>query len=358
MGRHAKSEALQAGPMLWARFLKWHFGCDDLAPLNAQLLLPITPHEGFQFGKSPCPLTKRYAPKVFEQAYRRGRNPDGSYTSEGEKGVPKFNLYERVLARVPESKYWLLKELNHYFTDRAPSIDVSARVVRKLTKELGVLLIEREFIEAWASIDAAGVAAAEANTFDALVENVLPEYLALVFASLHISVWQESPRIPADLPSKLFVLSIRVLATFITTVESLGLQDGEAQAEGLADLLKCAICTIVNSGTHSESANSPPPPDLAKHFALVPDTVAARKAAVYLVEATEPHDYVPMWLESQLNATVPQRTQRDDHDLRQAAAQLCAAASEVPILLAERAARRLHRYDEPGRMQKPQLVSA
>ena len=356
MGRHAKSDALQTGPMLWARFLKWHFGCDDLSPLNAQLLLPIKPHEAFHFGKSPCPLPKSIAPKVFEQAYLRGRNPDGSYTGEVHDRAVKFNLYERVRARAPESQYWLLKELDHYFAGRAPSIDASARVVRKLTRELGVLLIERDFVEAWASIDAAGVAAAEANTFKALVENVLPEYLALVFASLHISVWQEPPRIPTDLPSKLFLLSIRVLATFVTTVESLGLEDGEAQAEGLADQLKCAICTIVNSGTHSESANSPPPPDLAKHFALVPDTVATRKAAV--CEATEPHDYVPMWLESQLKATVPQRTQRDDHDPRQAAVQLCAAAREVPILLAERAARRLHRYEEPGRMQKPQLVPA
>lgn len=330
--------------MIWARYLEWRFGCNDLAPLNAQLLLPIAPHEVFRFGKSPCPTAESIAPKVFEQAYFRGRDPDGCYTGEIYERKVKFNLYERVLTRVPESKYWLLKELNHYFTGKAPSIDVSALVARRLLIELGVILIQGDFTEAWASIDASGVAAAEAITCNALVESVLPEYLALVFALLHISVWQEQPRLPTDLASRLFLLSIRVSAAFTTVLESLGLADGKAQADGVADLLKSAISEIVISGSHSESANNPPPPTLSKYFVLVPDTVATRAAAVRLFQLTEPHDYVQGWLRSRSSATIPHLTRHDD--ARPAAAQLSAAATEIPSLLAKRAARELHHYGE------------
>ncbi|MGH8113096.1 MAG: hypothetical protein ACREPL_14440 [Rhodanobacteraceae bacterium] len=336
--------------MLWARFLKWYFGCDDLALLNAQLLLPITQNEVFQLGENPVPLPPRIAPKAFERAYWSGRSPDGSYTCGIYNGSPKFNLYERVVARVPESKYWLLKELDHYFIGCAPSIDVSARVARTITQELGLLLIERDFIEAWASVDATGVAAAETSMCNALVENVLPEYVALMLALLHLSVWHEPPRTPADLPSKLFALSVRIAHRFTAIVESIGLDDGKVCAQGITDHLKRATVAILSEGTRSESTGKLLPPNVAKHFVLVPDTAATRAAAIRLFDATEPHGCASEWVRGmmlQLSVPKPQRRSTHEPDARRAAARLRAAATEVPNLLADRAARRLHRYRGP-----------
>ena len=105
MGRHATGDDRRLGPKLWARFLKRHFACPRLATLNAQLLLPITPFEVFEFGVNPEPMPERRAPKIFDRAYHLGRDPDGLYTPEIYDPDTRFNLYEHVTRRVRDGFY-------------------------------------------------------------------------------------------------------------------------------------------------------------------------------------------------------------------------------------------------------------
>ena len=189
MGRSKGEDGNRLGPKIWARFLMRHFQC-DLDELNAQLPLPIEQGELFHFGKNPAPLPRRASPRLFQRSFELGSTPDGCYSQELYDDKARFNLYQRVVQRVPESAHWLLKDLAPFLEMNCPKIDFSAEVCDRLSAELGVMLIDDKCLQAWEQVDSRGLGQAEASTRAALVECPLPETLALLFALYHVAVWQ------------------------------------------------------------------------------------------------------------------------------------------------------------------------
>lgn len=292
MGRHSKDDAQRLGPRLWARFLKRHFACSRMAPLNAQLLLPVTPFEVFEFGENPAPLPEKLAPKLFDRAYDLGRSPDGLYTPEIYDPDSKFNLYERVTQRVPESKYWLLKELDHFLRPDPPSIDASLQVLRGLLTDLKLVFPERFAVASWNRINEVSLANAERATFDALGKSPLPECLALTYSLGHLSVWRGAPPTMNSLPDRLLRLGFDASRSFAFSLDSHEFDHGHEIGIALANSLSVSRRVIERYGARCMSFdNVGKPPDLARNLVLVPDTVANRKAILCLSEATELHAF-------------------------------------------------------------------
>lgn len=348
MGRHAKDDAQQIGPRLWARFLKWHFGCSSLTPLNAQLLFPVTPFEEFEFGENPVPLPARIAPKVFERAYNAARRPDGSYTSELHNAKLKFNLYERVTQRVPASKYWLFKELDHFFSSRPPAIDVTVRALRQVAADVGLWFPEGNAAEAWANVDKNSVLTAERRTLSALGGCPLPECVTLAFLLCHLSIWNEPPQLTGSLPSRLVALCWHATCTFVRSLDADEFDVQHDLREELIAGFTDAMHKILADGMRSASVRkSAAPPDLVRYLVLVPDTPSTREATQCLAEAAELHgDPLYRWRYSRARAAefYGKRVHTTTLAPSEAAAILAEASTKVSARLAERAAKLLVRY--------------
>lgn len=292
MGRHSKDDVLRVGPMLWACFLQRHFRCSSLAPLNAQLLWPVTPFEAFEFGENPPPLPLRLAPKIFEQAQNLGRNPDGAYTHEiagpdlkSGKAL-KFNLYERVTQRVPESKYWLLKELEPFLRADPPPIDTTVTLLRRLLEDLKLALVEARVVAAWKYLDEASLRSAEIELGSVLYDGELPEYVALTFALCHLCVWHAPPRADDWLSNGLLALCPKTVVRFLCLLEFYGLNIDQERRRALMAALIDSVDAIGARGARSLSAAVDGDlPHLADHLVLVPDTETTRRAILCLREA-------------------------------------------------------------------------
>ncbi len=193
MGRRKSEESDRIAPQVWVSFLLHRFDC-TLDDLNAQFTLPIGPKEEFVFGKVPEPLVKRTAPKVFQRIYALGANPVGNYVKEPkEENGSRFNLFERVCMRVPESRSWLLEELAPYLEDDVPTIKFSLDVYEKASEALGILLIDDACYQSWARVDPQGLKDAEQQTYTTLVRNPLPISLAFLYALHHLARWNWQP---------------------------------------------------------------------------------------------------------------------------------------------------------------------
>lgn len=332
MGRYAKADAQRAGPRLWARFLKRHFGGVSLAQLNAQLLQPEAPHEAFEFGKEPRPLPLRLAPKIFERAYSEGRTPDGHYNFEASGKESRFNLYERVTRRVPESKYWLLKETDHFLAAGPPAIDSSIRVLRQILRDLNLLLPERKIVEAWQTLDRNGLEKAASEICWALHDGRLPEYLALILVLLHISIWSSGPDRYSSLASELKSLSVGANLTFADSLERLNFDDPELLWTLLAERDRGSLDPVLNYGSRSMASYAfGPLPELGCSLMLVADTADARKAIATLMDATEFHGRMKIYIGNTIESQTPSQ-------ILEAVAGLKVAAETARDLLISRAA--------------------
>lgn len=205
------------GPRVWTSFLLRRFQC-DLDALNTQLPMPITAGELFKFGVCPNPLPREDVPQLFQRYLFLGSNPNGNYTSEArysdidelyedeeilrqkvdqnseskirQKKKRQFNLYKRVIARIPESKYWLLEELEPYFYDsNCPHIDRSAAIFTDVSDDLNLQIVDWRCLEKWNAVDAESFKSAQNASLSGLVRCGLPETLALLFSMLHLAVW-------------------------------------------------------------------------------------------------------------------------------------------------------------------------
>lgn len=374
MGRQSLKGAQRIGPMLWARFIKRHFGCASLAPLNAQLLLPVTPFEIFEFEVEPAPLPLRLAPKIFERAYDLGRDPDGAYTPEihgpdsKSEGALRFNLYERVTQRVPESKHWLLKELKPYLEGKPPLIDTTVRLLSELLSELGLALLDQRTVSSLERVHEGGLRGAEKATIGALSRCLLPEYLALTYALSHLCVWQGKSGITDELSDTLLKLCQYASIEFLFSLERHGLDlDPELQSIFLGGLLE-GEWTIRESGVRSTSKGGRPY-SFPCRLVLVPDTAATRQAIHILTEAFNDQssalknrtDYLEFLfshfrqltpLEADADTLPAMPTCENPTDigmpkLTLAAHRLCEAALEVGCQFKERADRILSGYHPP-----------
>lgn len=248
MGRLSKDEGHRLGPKLWPRFLLWHFNCHDLGVLNAQLPLPIEAGEKFVFGEIPKPILRRTAPKLLEQAYYLGRNPDGRYTPEFHDETVRFNLYERVVQRVPESRHWLLKDLAPFLAGDCPHIDSSADASARLLAELGVVFVREQSLQSWAEVDPAGLERAEMASFDALTVSTQPECLALLFVLSHQATWQQPE---TQVSEHLAKACWDGAQTFAHSFEIRGFEDGWSLGLRLMSRLESAKESIRKRGHRS-----------------------------------------------------------------------------------------------------------
>ncbi|MDG2538732.1 hypothetical protein P5Y53_13740 [Dyella jiangningensis] len=355
MGRHSKADVQRIGPKLWARFLKRHFKCSDLAPLNAQLLFPVAPFEIFEFGENPLPLPLRVAPKIFERSYDLGRSPDGLYTPEvhgpnvRSNQTLRYNLYQRVMQRVPESKYWLLKEIEPFLQGTLPPIDETTRLLNELLVDLGLVLVEGEAVAAWELLDSAGAQTAELASVHALSNAELPEYVALAFTLCHLCVWREPPRKEDRLSNGLLSWCRFMAVAFASFLES---HDFDLDAGMYSDLvvsLMSGIAAIAKNGARSMNINGQiRPPNLIGRLILVPDTAAIRQSICCLTEAIELQGSMRhSWPEYGFHLDEPledEQNRTTDLDPAQAMRRLSEAAGLVPQQLRTRARRMLSGY--------------
>jgi hypothetical protein len=129
---------------------------------------------------------------MFRRTYELGKNPDGAYFNEPDGSGQKFNLFQRVVARVPESQHWLLSEAVAYFSGE-PTIDQSAQNVAVMLKARTMALLSAESVHAWHEHDPEGLATAERLSLDALAVDASPEALTLLLGLLHMAVWHFFP---------------------------------------------------------------------------------------------------------------------------------------------------------------------
>ncbi len=354
MGRHTTSRTLRVGPKLWAHFLKRHFSCASLEPLNAQLLWPPVPFETFEFGFFPEPLAKRLTPKIFERAHDLGRNPDGFYTSEFHNPEIKFNLFERVVQRVPGSKYWLLREVAPFLRETPPSIDITADIARGLLDDLGLMVLERRCVAAWEHLSPESVARAENSTTNALFFHTrLPEYLALALSLTHLAVWNEPPEQQPNLSSRMLQLCPIAAIHF-----GISLEENELDLNGIDYvLLQMGIERASNNlGRHGSRSMSVreglEPPALQRHIVLVPATEATQTAIHCLSKAANlQHKIFDPWRDSWpdiAEALSAVRLNTNVIEPSEAVSILSDAASKVPALFDARAHAAFQRYQVSG----------
>ncbi|WP_445143369.1 hypothetical protein [Dyella sp. Tek66A03] len=340
--------------------MKRHFGCSRMAPLNAQLLFPLTPFEAFEFGENPPPLPLRIAPRVFEQAHNLGRNPDGAFTIEihgpaagaSSNGVPRFNLYQRVTQRVPESKYWLLKEFEPYLRVEPPPIGVSIGILQQLLKELGLVLVDVRAIAAWEYICQAWPQLADFYLVDELMEGSIPEYLILIFTLCHLAVWHLTPRADDLLARKLVKLCADGVANFVNSLEGYGLSIDVERDQILLSGLLDAKDAIAKHGARSLSAiKEDDLPRLSTYLILVPDTEANHRAIQCLNAAVHLQGGGEFVWPEDLRDRAAQREIEFENRIgmkpRDAAEQLTSAAFLVPQLLRSYADKTLAGYEPP-----------
>ncbi len=284
MGRRLLGAGERIGPRIWARYLKARFGCNALAQLNAQLALPIVPFENFVFGHEPAPLPLRLAPKFFESAYELGRSPDGTYWPEihSPDGLLKFNLFERVSSRVPESSRWLLNDLSPYLGDVCPHIEASQTLVEDGLSEIGAFALSVPAVATLLLLDESGLGAAAVATVSLLL-TPLPQCLALIHGLHHIAVWHSLHLGHTPAVDDLSAACADAACTFRNGLISLGLDEAAELGDELIAELRRGNHLISNDGARStRSPRLPPPLEIGIRLVLVEDRPRARQAAKHL----------------------------------------------------------------------------
>lgn len=228
------------GPMLWSRFLLHRFEC-DLRALDCQLALPIIDDEGdFVFGVRPCPDNS--VSEMFGRTHTLGKNPDGAYFKEPNGSGNKFNLFQRVVARVPESRHWLLDEALPYFSGQ-PSIDESAKRASHFLLHGSMALLSPGCVHAWEEQDLEGVVATERLSLEGLSAQATPEALTLLLSLLHLAIWHFVPIKRHAEPTNLDLPDVLADAC-VRCATAIGQLDWVRQSENgrdLADNLETAV---------------------------------------------------------------------------------------------------------------------
>lgn len=188
MAQKKQTTSSSVGPMLWVCYLMHRFNCEHQA-LSYQLAQPTEDGEAFVWARVPFP--DESIPDMFGRIYELGTNPDGAYFTEPNSPGKKFNLFSRVLERVPESRHWLLRQASGYF-EEAANVAESLALTRDLLSHSGWLLLSAECVHAWTEFDPVAAAAAGQQTLDKLSEMPRPEALLLLLALLHQAVWHFS----------------------------------------------------------------------------------------------------------------------------------------------------------------------
>lgn len=284
MGRKLRAAGERVGPRIWARYLKARFSVKALAPLNAQLALPIVPFETFIFGHEPAPLPLRLAPRFFESAYELGRSPNGMYWPElhSPDGVDKFNLFERVSSRVPGSSKWLLEDLSPYLGEPCPQIEASRILVDHTLGEMGAFALSVPAVAALLLLDEESLTDGAVATMSGLLTPI-PECLSLAYGLYHLAVWHSLHLGCTSIIRDLDETCALAGCTFRNGLVSLGLDDGKELGEELIECLRKGAANISRNGARSMgNPGTSQPLELAIRLVLVADTPRTKLAAKHL----------------------------------------------------------------------------
>lgn len=187
---------------LWVLALLEHLDVTELAPLNAQLVLPPA-DEGFVFGITPQPLRELCKEDlVFEGPLERGTDPAGRYFGKKEDSISsergkshQFSLAERVEEHAPGSRRWLLEPVAPYFESALPTVSYALQARQLVLANLGLKQISwaaAEFGMRYARAEIERVAAMQYAHLASLSE---PHYLCLLISALHEQCWHDSSSI-------------------------------------------------------------------------------------------------------------------------------------------------------------------
>lgn len=282
MGRHNALLADRIGARLWTRFLKTHLASADLRALDRQLSLPVSPGERFVFGKSPTPSTTRNFPKFFESVHIEGRNPDGRYALEPDDAQVRFNLFERVDARVPQASPWLLRELKPHLTDQLPTLLHSATQLWTVLAELDCELLDAGPISGWLETAPNELELAERTTLDALTHAALPQSLSLLFALLHVKVWLEH-RTGLQRESMLHIACHEAVSRFGVALRERQFDDADEIAATLRPVLHQAVGNVAGWGSRCmPDIDLTALPRMTSHIVIVPRAQPFAEAAACL----------------------------------------------------------------------------
>jgi hypothetical protein len=246
-------DSMKFGPKIWTHYLLRRFQC-DLDALNTQLPLPIDVGEVFRFGISPKPLPRRGIPKYFDRIINLGTNPDGSYTLEPYEDDLRFNLYQRVVQRVPESKQWLLKDLANFFKSGCPDIDLSAAICNRFLNELNLVLADEQTLTTWERVDPDALEIAEQNSLNSLIITALPETLTTLLTLLHLAIWQDAGnRNKSKVVNQLRLSCLQAINEFCDSPVFENVGCDTKIKNGISDALRIAIRNIERHGKRSMS---------------------------------------------------------------------------------------------------------
>lgn len=121
MARQPIPPTERAFNQLWVVALTRHLGM-DVRDLDAQLTMEPIDGQPFVAYANPAPWPRRLAPRMFQQAYRDGRNPNHRQWRDPITDAP-FNLSARVDHHVLGASDWLLEGLRGYMSNDAfPSL--------------------------------------------------------------------------------------------------------------------------------------------------------------------------------------------------------------------------------------------
>ncbi|MBK0054533.1 hypothetical protein [Stenotrophomonas sp. S39] len=194
----------------------------------------------------------------------------------------KFNLFERVASRAPESSKWLLNDISPYLGDVCPQIEVSRKVVNDGLSEIGAFALSVPAVAALFLLDQSGLGDAAAATVFSLL-TPLPQCLALTLGLYHIAVWHSAHHGYTPAVGDLSDACADAACSFRNGLISLGLDDAEELGGQLISELRRGCYLISSEGVRSmRSPGLPPPIEIGIRLVLVEDTTRTRQAAKHL----------------------------------------------------------------------------
>ena len=231
-------------------------------------------------GVVPAPL----APRVFQDIYALGKNPDGNYWKEYDGSGARFNLFERVCERVPASRPWLLKGFLPYQREDPPPIAHSRAHLSSFLTERKLMFLPRRAVSALEHLRPRLYQYVQKRAIRDLVGAATPSTLIFLMAFLHEVAWWAKGR-----PIEDTARSVEdAVFQFCESLNKREFDDAPEIAEGIKWPLHRAVASIKHWGDRSPPAgyslvlaNLPPAP------LLIEDTPELRDACACLHAAGE-----------------------------------------------------------------------
>lgn len=229
-------------------------------------------------GVLPEPL----APRVFQEVYRAGKNPDGKYWKEFDGRGERFNLFERTCERVPASREWLLKDYLPYLKEDPPAISHSRAYLKHFLNSCGLIFIPSQAVCAIKYLRPKLYQYLRDHATVDLVDAATPSTTLFLIAYLHDVTWRSKTRCDESHVRRAEDAVIRLCESLIER----GFDDASEIAAVIRGPLMDAVCSIRSWGDRSpvprfvaELDDRPQIPVVAKESQELRDACACLHAA-------------------------------------------------------------------------------